>query len=399
MVRRGRVSMKWFGLALAVVQISVVATARAQGDAGPEDSTDIDSNSQSSMEESSAPGKGSRLLLKMKKRSVVVDKNGETRDVSERPSLLFPHWQPEELKPSVRPIIGLRFYKDSVSSESVFQGELGALAEVRGIPLVAGNPGVQLSPQFGYAAGRAGVLKSGFDADWGGYERIWGGAAVPVYYKSLKQTFVYRYGVLKGGPLPEVHRSVFQSDSGVAIIPHVSAHYTLTIERSESQRNATPKDTIESYDHWLTGRFSTKALNFYVHAGPGYTTTTLGTEGSSATLSRSETYVLARTGADIIPSFGLDGEAKYVFSSEADTAFRDPAVRSPFEDLGAASTQQSYPEDSLHASVFFGFKKLFAGFGVGWTYSLKILNMSERDGRQRERTSSNGLGIVGQFSF
>lgn len=345
------------------------------------------------------PDNSSRVLLKKKKKSVLVDKHGKARDPNEPPSIFFPHWQPEELKVSVRPVIGLRFFKDSAADAFVSQGEVGGYAQVVGIPLVPGNPGAQLSPEFGFAVGQAGVARGNLDTDWGKYERVWGGAELPIYYKYFRQSFRYRLGVVSGGPLPEVRRSMFQSDSGVAIVPHVSAHYTLTVENSEVKDSSRPTQKLETYDHWITGRFGTKTFNFFIHAGPGFTTSTQESEGTSGTLTQSETYLLARTGADLIPKFGLEGTAKYVISSETDQNFRDPGVRSPLEELGAGADQLSFPEDSLHASVFFGFKKLFVGFGVGYTYSLKILNMSERDGAKRERTTSNGVGIVGNFEF
>lgn len=341
----------------------------------------------------------SRVLLKKKKRSVLVDKKGKVRQSPQEPSMLLPDWQPELLSVNVRPILGFRIYKDSGADAFVSQGELGGYGEVRGIPLVAGNPGAQISPEFGFAVGQAGVARGALDTEWGRYERIWGGAQLPIYYKFLRQAFRYRTGVLRGGPLPEVRRSLVQSDTGVAIIPYVSAHYTLTVERSTVQLKDSPGQVLESYDHWLTGRFATNALSFFVHAGPGFTTSSLEVEGINGSVHQSETYVLARTGATLVPKFGLEGTAKYIFSSKTDLNFKDPGVRSPLEELGAAADQMSYPEDSLHASVFFGFKNLFAGFGVGWTYSLKILNMSERDGSQRERTTSNGVGIVGSFSL
>ncbi|MEY2986728.1 MAG: hypothetical protein RJB13_249 [Pseudomonadota bacterium] len=346
-----------------------------------------------------SPDNSSRLLLKKKKKSVLTDKKGQVREPKESPSIFFPHWQPEELKVSVRPVIGLRFLKDSASGTFVSQGEVGGYAQVVGIPLVQGNPGAQIAPEFGFAVGQASVARRILETDFKKYERVWGGAELPVYYKFLRQSFRYRLGVVSGGPLPEVRRSMFQSDSGVAIIPHVSVHYTLTVENSEVKTSSSPTQNLETYDHWITGRFGTKTFNFFIHAGPGFTTSSQESEGTSGTLTQSETYLLARTGADLIPKFGLEGTAKYVISSETDQNFRDPGVRSPLEELGAGADQLSFPEDSLHASVFFGFKKLFVGFGVGYTYSLKILNMSERDGTKRERTTSNGVGIVGNFEF
>lgn len=399
MIRRNSFLFQYFMAALIFAQAPLSSAVFAQ-DSGAEEGASVgEESSEAPDSQAPAPDNSSRLLLKKKKKSVLVDKKGNPRQANEAPSIYFPHWQPEKLSVTVRPVLGLRFYKDSAADSFVSQGEVGGYAEVRGIPLVQGNPGAQLSPEFGFAVGQAGVAKGVLDTDWGKYERVWGGAQLPVYYKFLRQSFRYRLGVVSGGPLPDVRRSMFQSDSGLAIVPHVSAHYTLTIENSEVKYGSPTTTTLKSYDHWITGRFATETFEFFVQAGPGFTTSTQETEGTSGTLTQSETYLLGRTGADLIPKFGLEGTAKYVISSETDQNFKDPGVRSPLEELGAGADQLSFPEDSLHASVFLGFKKLFVGFGVGYTYSLKILNMSERDGTKRERTTSNGVGIVGNFEL
>ena len=399
MIRRNSFVLKSSLAAFLFAQVHLSSAVFAQVNEADENASVGEESSEAPETQAPAPDSSSRLLLKKKKKKILVDKKGKLPEPEETPSIFLPHWQPEKLSVTVRPVIGLRFYKDSAADSFVSQGEVGGYAAVRGIPLVQGNPGAQISPEFGFAVGQAGVASGVLDTEWGKYERVWGGAQLPVYYKFLRQSFRYRLGVVSGGPLPDVRRSMFQSDTGVAIVPHVSAHYTLTVENSEVKYSSSTTTTLKSYDHWITGRFSTETFKFFVQAGPGFTTTTQEKEGTSGSLTQSETYLLGRTGADLVPKFGLEGTAKYVVSSETDQNFRDPGVRSPLEELGAGADQLSFPEDSFHASLFFGFKNLLAGFGVGYTYSLKILNMSERDGKKSERTSSNGIGIVGSFQI
>lgn len=332
-------------------------------------------------------------------------KTAPTQDESSvHPSLFFPNWAPAAFSLNVRPVLGIDYLLNPSSGDYVLQGELGIYAGLRGIPIVAGNPGMQIEPGFGYAVGQAAVKSSGQDIESGVYRRRWGSIRTPVYYRFVRQSFEGKYGEVGGGPLPVSKRASFQSDTGFLILSNLSGHYTLTYDRAWSDDQKFPE--ITSYDHWLHARIAASLLNFYIDAGPGYSTSKslLNTVVGGATGKREGTssgaYLLALSGFDLLGDrLGFDASAKYMFSSSTDLSFNGVFARSPLEDLGAQAALVGLPADSLHASAFFGFRKLVGGFGVGWRYSLQILNYSEKNNTKQQKTESNGIGITGNFAF
>lgn len=337
-----------------------------------------------------------------------TDAKEPEEETPKKQSVFFPDWSPAATGYSLRPVLGFQYLSLPKTSGSAFQsnayvvqGEIGAHVGLRGIPLIPGNPGMQIEPAVGYAVGQAFVKESGKSVDSGTYDRMWGALRTPIYYKFLRQVFEGRYGQVTGGPLPVMKRSTLISDTGIAVLPLVSAHYTLTHERAYGDKAESPE--IKSYDHWLHGRLSTSVLDFYVDVGPGYSTSeSVYTESTAGKINgkTSSTYLLGLSGFDLIPNkIGFEASAKYMFSSETDVKFVGSFGRSPLEDLGAQAARAGLPADSLYASAFFGIRRLVGAFGFGWRYSLEILNFSETNNTKQQKRETNGIGIDGSFSF
>ncbi|NBW83448.1 hypothetical protein EBR21_17000 [bacterium] len=319
-------------------------------------------------------------------------------------SPFFPDWAPAGFGINVRPVLGFDYLLSPSSGNYLMQGELGVFLGLRGIPIVPGNPGMQIEPGFGYAVGQAAVKESGKSIESGVYRRRWGSVRTPVYYRFVRQAFEGKYGEVGGGPLPISKRASFQSDTGILILSNLSGHYTLTYERAWGEEQKYPE--INSYDHWVHARIAASVLNFYIDAGPGFSTsksvlnTVVGGANGKVEGTSSGAYLLALSGFDLLGDrLGFDASAKYMFSSNTDVSFYGVFARSPLEDLGAQAALVGLPADSLNASAFFGFRKLFGGFGLGWRYTLQILNYSEKNGTKQQKTESNGIGITGNFSF
>jgi hypothetical protein len=334
-------------------------------------------------------------------------KEKEKKPVSKSKSAVFPDWVPRKNEYGISPVLGFQYLSipkslgsPFASAATVMQAEIGGYAEVRGVPLIPDNPGLQLEPSFGYAVGQAFAKESGKSVESGSYSRTWGGLAVPVYYKFFRQTFGGKYGLVTGGPLPAVRHSVFTSDSGFKILSFLSAHYTLTSERIFGEKATSPEVKVQ--DNWFHGRLSAPVLNFFFDMGPGFSTVESSVSDSSANKLKGKTssaYLLALSGLDLVPDkIGFEASGKYMFSSDTDANFATPSGRSPLMDLGAQAAGTGLPADSLSVSAFCGVKKLFGPFGFGWRYSLEILNYSASGDKQQKRESS-GLGIVGSFSL
>jgi hypothetical protein len=322
-------------------------------------------------------------------------------------SIFFPDWSPSSFRVIFHPVLGLQYASNPKSDISVSQGELGAFLGLQGVPLVAGNPGVQLEPGFGYAAGQAFVKAPQKSLESGTYHRVWGTIRTPIYYRFIRQVFEGQYGQTRGGPLPVSKRASFQSDTGVAVVPMISAHYTFTYDRVFG--DDAESFELNSYDHWIHGRFAAPILNFYVDAGPGYS---LSKSSSSMTPSSgfaqaekvegtsSGIYLLGLSGFDLLTDkIGFDASAKYMFSSKTESKFTAEQGRSPLDDLGAQPVLTGLPADSLHVSGFFGLRRVLGAFGIGWRYSLEILNLSEKNGLKQQKRESNGLGVSATVRF
>jgi hypothetical protein len=316
-------------------------------------------------------------------------------------SALLPDWKPAAFGIELRPVLGFEYAHNPQSKRTLLQGEAGGYLGVNGVPLVPGNPGAVVEPSLGYAVGTITIDESGKTQQSGTYQRTWGGVRLPIYYRFIRQLFEQRLGVVSGGPQPTSRRNLFRSDTGVAIVQHVSAHYTLTYEKAHGSGTEYPE--ISSYDHWIHGRLSTSTLNFFVDAGPGYSQSksslSLGTLGNREGTT-SGVYLLGVSGFDLVTDkIGFDAAAKYMFSSQTDVSFTPSTARSPLEDLGAQAALTTLPADSLHVSAFFGIRNLFGPFGVGYRYSLQVLNYSEADNKKQQRTETSGLGIHASVRF
>lgn len=335
---------------------------------------------------------------KREKKSLQVAGKKEKKK-AEEVSHLWPDWKPLSFRFDFRPVLGFQYSNDSQSKTSVAQGELGAYLGLRGVSLVEGNPGFQIEPAIGYAVGRAVVNQPGNVIESGNYRRVWGGIQTPIYYRFIRQVFATRYGVVSGGPLETSKRLMLQSDTGLAILPRVSGHYTLTSESSYGKDSSSP--TLNSLDHWLHASLSSEVMSFFVDLGPGFAHSTLTqSDASKKTETKtSETYFLALSGFDLLSDWiGLEAQAKYVFSSQAEqTVFYKG--RSPIDDLGGDSRRVGLPADSFHASAFFGVRRILGGLGLGWRYNLEILNVNERNNAKQEKTESNGIGVFASVRF
>lgn len=145
-----------------------------------------------------------------------------------------------------------------------------------------------------------------------------------------------------------------------------------------------------------------QCFGFFLDAGPGYSVSKLITPTGSASeeATSSGSYLLGVSGFDLFTDkIGMEAQAKYIFTSETEREFVTPAGRSPLEDLGADSRRVGLPEDSFHASAFFGVKRLLGAFGIGWRYSLEILNVNERNNTKQSKTESNGVGVYASVRF
>ncbi len=345
---------------------------------------------------------------KTKKRIINREDLLEDSDL-ENPVKFFPNWPTPKFNYGAAPIIGMKYQVDSDenSTSRTVQSEIGLMGYVSGIGLWPGNPGLYLKPELGYVWGRVDG-----ETDVAGesqatkidetYQRSWGGVTftVPIhFYRHQTQIKVGRK-VFEKTSSNNLYSFTLVNDFGVLILDWLSTHFTHTLLQTMQKKfSATPFS--EEQDYWLHTRLFTDFLNFYADFGPGFTLIDRTFNQDSANerqVNGRVDYLLLKSGLNPFWKLYLAGHIKYVYDSDEQEIGSDAGTRLPDQDLYDAPIV-AMPKDSLYASAVIGVDRLIGGLGVGWRYNVQILNMSEQNNTQRERTEDNGLIVSYSLSL
>ena len=323
-------------------------------------------------------------------------------------SMFFPDWSPPAFDWFIMPIIGFQYQENDSEigrvHSTTFEGGLGA--GLLGIPIVPGNPGLFFAPSASASLGNitsVTTLKGQTDEKSSSqkYQRITGGVDLYGYVRFYRHVL----GVSRGRKVfDDEEKTAIQSltvknDFGFLVLPWFSSHYTHRYLKAFGHQFSEPF-FIEN-DNWLHGRLFTDILSFYIDAGPGFTLIdeyVMVLDQAGVEPPRNEKtgkgrtdYVLGVSGLHLFWKLGMSARAKYVFKATEEELGSYANTRLPEDSLNTPN-HIAMPEDSLSASVFLGASPLFFGVGLGWQYNLQILNYSEKNGKKRDTTSSQGLG-------
>lgn len=338
---------------------------------------------------------GTLLAAPAKKLAEPLD-NPPTKAI---PSVLFPDWSPESFDWNIGPIAGFRARQTDVDGlrTDVVSSEFGLGVRVHGIPLVPGNPGLTVQPYGSYTWGnRTEKVK---DADLSetestGFQRSWYGVVGRFYYRAFRYSLDLGQGQIlhDKDAFVDISARRIQNDFGLMILPFFSAHYTLTsLTVTESGED---KPGIEELDHWLHGRLAFSLFNFNLDVGPGmsrseYSGRTASDQPFKKIATVESLYMKALTSLHIFWKLGASGSAKYIIHADKDDGLQDGIEQLPYEGLAQRKSLAALPDGSLEASVFFGLRDLFAGFGVGWQYYYL-----EQKSSPKEISRNSGFALV-----
>lgn len=312
-----------------------------------------------------------------------------------RSTWLFPDWGAAGFDWNLSPMVGFESQKDSDSGASQDTLEFGLQAGLTGVPVVPGNPGLQLAPTVGAAYGLVTLTPPEGKTATGDYVRLWGGNSFIVPLRFYRNVFSLRYGHVKGKLTPLTQSFALSDDNGVLVLPFVSTHYTYTYSRLFSHSWAQLQ--LQSNDNWLHVRFFTAVLNAHIDLGPGLTYYHFydSTQSSPPEIATARvTDFRLFTGSDIFWKLAASGSFRYVMSANvSDLAQKAGHVRLPTEPVGAPSTLVVEPYDSLIGSAFFGLKHLIGGLSVGWQYNFNAQHFLEKDGQKRRVEKRQGVGV------
>jgi hypothetical protein len=320
-------------------------------------------------------------------------------------NLFFPDWQAPSLDFSIRPILAFAWDTVRVSAQGpdgsqrdvgydTLTMEGGLRLGVQNMPLVTGNPGLEVSPYVGYAYGQRVVQSNDMDiSDWT-YHRIMLGETTAVRIRMVRYELGLHFGRIFGsgtGFTPSSQLEVVQ-DLGLKTTQNTSIHTTLTVGRLFEESVAA---YLQQYtDIWLHVRWN-PFLSVRVDLGPGQDFIWFPT----SELSFSNTYARALLSWDIFASFGVAGSMQYEIASEVDVSGTrggqvnlGAGVREPLQDLGSGVSRLGREEDSASVVLFAGLRDVFFGVSVGYISRFDVQNTFERAGA-REVQTTQGLGV------
>lgn len=340
------------------------------------------------------------------KRKVRKDTDSSVNSESGQPSGLLPDWPTSDFNWFVGPVIGFKYTDTSADNQprtktTTFEG--GLTAGLSGIPIVPGNPGFQFAPDAGMAYGYSFATFKNEDDETvktsSHYRRQWIGFGETLYVHWFRYRLDLRYGQLTPTENPEnvVKSQKIGNDFGVLILPWLSQHYTLDYLRAYTKDYS--DKFLEDYNHWLHTRMFFGFMSFVLDLGPGFTQTTEYDLISGDKLAKGRTdYFLLRTGLNPFWKFVADGQAKYVYNATEENLGSYSTQRLPEDELSEPTTL-SMPEDSFLGSLFLGVKDIAYGIGAGWRQNIQVLNVSRRDGAEKQTIKDQGFGLYYEVRF
>lgn len=341
--------------------------------------------------------------------SEVEAKRPRKRAKKKQRSAFFPNWQPSEFSWHLGPVVGAKYfsYEDDKTGQktSGVETEFGGQLLFEGIGLVSGNPGVYLEPHLGLSWGQISsetkTVDRNEESESVSYQRSWAGVDTIFLWKFYRHVLGISGGkkTFSDDAYRDVQSGELRNDFGVLILPWISQHYTNAIRRLAEDSFDDP--FLSEVDHWLHTRFFTRFFSAYFDLGPGVTYSkeyAKDPEDNYQQIASGRTdYVLALVGLRPFWKLSMSGNAKYVYHSEEELGFY-ARTKLPGQGVNDAPVT-TMPEDSLTISSFIGINNLFSGFGIGWWYINQTLNLSEKNGKTREKTEDNGFGITFQRLF
>jgi hypothetical protein len=343
------------------------------------------------------------LAASKKKADIATEQTAQNQDnlTAEGQSVFAPDWQPDEFDGSVGTIFGMRQRKTEYSGIDYdsFLSETGVGVRIQGIPLVRGNPGLTLEPYGTFAfGGRVQKAKGATidESDDSYFRRYWYGAIGRLYYGAFRYSLDIGGGRIKfdDAKFRDISAQRFGNDFAFLVMPHLSAHYSLTSYQVREDGHSKP--AIDEWDHWLHGRLSFSLFDASLDFGPGKTFTDYSglnqRTGSYAKLADVDsTYLKALASMRIFWKLGLSGYAKFIIDADDASGFNDTIEQLPNESLAESRSYAFLPKDSLESSLFFGLKDLVYGFGFGWQFYYLDL---KQDGSDKQISRDSGLVVT-----
>ncbi len=317
---------------------------------------------------------------------------------------VLPDWPTSSFDWFAGPVFGFKYSDVSADNQPRTRTttvEGGLTAGLSGIPIVPGNPGLQFAPDAGMAFGFAqSTLKFSDDSTqklMSHYRRQWIGLGFTTYVHWFRYRLDLRTGKLMPRENPEdgIVTQKMGNDFGVLILPWLSQHYTLNITKGLTAD--TDYVFLEDYDHWLHTRMFFDFISFVLDFGPGITDTTEKFEGIDGASGHTD-YFLIKLALNPFWKLVADGQAKYVYNSSDERLGTFANTRLPEEELNEPTTL-ALPEDSFMGTLFLGVKDIVFGIGAGWRQNVQVLNVSRKNGAEKETKRDQGVGLYYEVRF
>lgn len=346
----------------------------------------------------------SQAAFAQAKRKVQKQTDNAPKSTEVRGSGVLPDWPTSSFDWFAGPVFGFKYSDVSADNQPRTRTttvEGGLTAGLSGIPIVPGNPGFQFAPDAGMAFGFAqSTLKFSDDSTqkfMSHYRRQWIGLGFTTYVHWFRYRLDLRTGKLMPRENPEngIVSQKMGNDFGVLILSWLSQHYTLNL--TKAIETETDKMFLKDADHWLHTRMFFDFMAFVLDLGPGFTQTTEYVGGEEAGKGHTD-YFLLRLGLNPFWKLVADGQAKYVYNSSDEKLGAYADTRLPEEELGEPTTL-AMPEDSFMGSLFLGVKDLVFGIGAGWRQNVQILNVSRKDGAEKQTKRDQGFGLYYEVRF
>lgn len=319
----------------------------------------------------------------------------------------FPSWPTPSFDWGLNPIVGFGARADSTESieTTTVVSELGLQLDLRGVPLVVGNPGLYLNPSTAYATGNMySIVKSGDETHEvnSNFDRDWIRANFLIYWKFYRHILgITRGKIAFSGDVDRQTQSLnILNDMGVRILSFISSHLTLNYLTVYDEDLSKPR--FAENDHWFHINIGFNVLDSFLNFGPGYSETDVyGQSGDDWRKTNSGTtkYFLALGGMDFFWKFKLNARAKYVFDAIGQFDGTIAKTDLPTHNVSEPASLATLPADSLEYDVFIGAKQIIGGLGFGWKYYVLMLNYQEQGDKERETLTDQGYTITYSLTF
>ena len=303
------------------------------------------------------------------------------------PSKYLPDWPTSRFGWGIKPIVGFQ------QSETVISGakttttisEAGGGFVVRGLPLIPGNVGIDISPRGSYTNGQHKSIRKKQDSEKkyeSAFTRTTIGASTNIYLKSYRHVFGLDLGSLEYKKDFTTSKEIsILNDFGLLIIDFFSMHLTTTVVTVYESKISNP--LLEEKDYWIHGRFHFSSIGLVLDLGPGFTMLETFEEQDDKRIvneSVSTAYILGKFAVNIVWKLGISGTFKYVYGASETKVQSTGDTVLPTKEVSDSDKIATLPRDTLTSTIFFGARRIYGGIGVGWQISQTIYNFQETDG-------------------